>query len=73
MLIRIGNHLINSEAIAYATLDRGWINTDGDAIGMLTVVFLSMHDTLYFYGAEAVAMHRFLDSEAIDVPIGGEA
>lgn len=70
MLIRIGNHLINTNAIAYATIDRGWINTDGDAIGMLTVVFLSMHDTLYFYGAEAVAMHRFLDEEAVSVRPG---
>lgn len=73
MLIHIGKHFINTTAVGYATLDEKWQDVDGNTVPMLTIVVTSVHDTIYLYGTEAVAMHRFLDSEAIDVPIGGEA
>jgi hypothetical protein len=72
MRIRIGNHLINTEAIAYTAFDPDERDEFGVSAPVLTIAFTT--DTkLYLRGAAAVAAHRFLIAEAVDVSIGDPA
>lgn len=72
MRIRIGNHLINADVIAYTAFDPDERDEYGVIAPALTIAFSS--DTkLYLRGAAAIAAHRFLIAEAIDVPVGDPA
>jgi hypothetical protein len=72
MRISIGNYLINADVIAYAAFDPDERDEYGVGAPVLTIAFTT--DTkLYLRGAAAVAAHRFLVAEAVDVPVGDPA
>lgn len=72
MRIQIGNHLINTDVIAYTAFDPDERDEFGVSAPVLTIAFTT-ETKLYLRGAEAVAAHRFLVAEAVDVPVGDPA